>query len=83
MGSEKNPVFYMIADRLNETRYWEPCRSRTMIGAKREARHRFRGGYIDETVYIRKPEYSKFGNVRILCCAVLSKDRWYKTEPNY
>ena len=44
--------YYMISTRNNEDNYWEPCKSITITGAKREATREYGAGFRDATLMI-------------------------------
>lgn len=45
-------MYYMASRRNSENARWEKCKSKTLIGAKREASKRYNGGYHDAVLLI-------------------------------
>ncbi len=45
-------VYYMIAVRNGDDAKWEPCRSLTLLGARREATQRYGEGYTDTKLMV-------------------------------
>ena len=45
-------MYYMTIKRDSETGYWDPCKSQTLAGAKREATRKLGPGFTDAILVI-------------------------------
>ncbi len=45
-------AYYMVADNSNSRSYWQRCKAKTLLGAKREATKELGQGYIDDVLLI-------------------------------
>lgn len=56
-------MFVMTTTHHSEINFWEPCKAKTLLGAKREAHNRYNEGNVHNTLWIG---YTSDGDIQLL-----------------
>ena len=66
--------YEMTAANNSTVGYWEPCKAKTLIGAKREATREYNGGFIGDTIKVGYRDESR--QLQVLATASNRDNKW-------
>lgn len=72
------PGYVMTATNPSTVGFWEPCNATTLIGAKREATRRYKGGYVDDVIWVGYRDPS--GQLQVLAVADNRNNKWVDAQ---